>query len=163
CHLMREIAAFRQSRGTQALVLEGRIFSRFAAEAVGNYIASFGTGRRLPSCPDFLRSIFALPERHKALQQWGRTSVVGRFFMRKLISRLLAWGVLFMVVVFVTITPICVVADALSQLADRRSHSTSLSGAAARAMIQRQFIAFDPNYLEQKKLFAPKITAAAEE
>jgi hypothetical protein len=49
-----------------------------------------------------------------------------------------------------------------SRLVQWRKDSTLLSGSAARALIQRQFIAFDPSYLEQRKLFAPKITAAAE-
>jgi hypothetical protein len=49
-----------------------------------------------------------------------------------------------------------------SRLGQWREGSTLLSGGAARALIQRQFIAFDPRYLEQRKLFAPKIIEAAE-
>ena len=41
--------------------------------------------------------------------------------------------------------------------------SIAISGNAARDMIRRQFIAFDPRYLEQKRRFAPQITAAAAE
>ena len=47
------------------------------------------------------------------------------------------------------------------QLLEWRSDSIAISGTAARAMIQRQFVAFDPNYLADRRRFEPKITAAA--
>jgi len=42
-----------------------------------------------------------------------------------------------------------------------RDHSTTISGNAARVLIEKQFTAFDPNYSFKKKRFGPEITAAA--
>src|SRR5262245_44823237 len=50
-----------------------------------------------------------------------------------------------------------------SRLGRWRDHSTAISGSEARVLIERQFVAFDPNYVFEKKHFGPEITAAAKE
>lgn len=66
------------------------------------------------------------------------------------------------VTVLLVMRPVMAGENLESRFVKWREDSTLISGSAARALIQRQFIAFDPSYLEQRKLFAPKITAAAE-
>ena len=86
--------------------------------------------------------------------------------MWRLTSRSAAWSCLLAVAaVFVMTVPRTVVAEETlaPHLMEWRSNSIAISGTAARAMILRQFTAFDPRYLEQKRRFAPQITAAAAE
>ena len=86
--------------------------------------------------------------------------------MWRLTSRSAAWSCLLAVAaVFVMTVPRTVVAEETlaPHLLEWRSDSIAISGTAARAMILRQFTAFDPRYLEQKRRFAPQITAAAAE
>ena len=86
--------------------------------------------------------------------------------MRRLTSRSAAWSCLLAVaaVFFMTVPRTVVAEETLApQLVEWRSDSIAISGTAARAMILRQFTAFDPRYLEQKRRFAPQITAAAAE
>ena len=81
-------------------------------------------------------------------------------------SQFAAWGrILAAAAVFVMTVPRTVVAEETlaPHLMEWRSDSIAISGTAARAMILRQFTAFDPRYLEQKRRFAPQITAAAAE
>ena len=86
--------------------------------------------------------------------------------MRRPASQFAAWGRILAAAAgfVVTVPPICVAQESIEpRLLEWRSHSIGLSGNAARAMILRQFVAFDPRYLEQKRQFAPQITAAAAE
>ena len=84
--------------------------------------------------------------------------------MRRLTSRSVARGCILAVaaVFFMTVARTVVAEETLApHLAEWRSDSIAISGTMARAMIQRQFVAFDPNYLAGRRRFEPKITAAA--
>jgi len=76
---------------------------------------------------------------------------------------MLPWlTILAIVVALFGTTHSCIAEENLEpRLADWRVHSTAISGGVARALIERQFTAFDPRYLEQRGRFAPQIAAAA--